>query len=231
MSTNGKDKSGRIRLRCSAATESGTCPDPKTFYLASVENAVVSGLRSELRHPAVIAEYVKTYLEERRRLAASAVAKRSRIEHRLGELDREIDRLVDAIAKGLGDPAVLGPKSTTLNEERKRLTAELETAPATPDVVALHPAALARYEQQLQRLQDALASSVAAGDAEPAQAMRDLVQTVTVFRDNSKSGGVIVEITGRLNALLGENAYPNRVKGVWGSVVAEEGFEPPTQGL
>jgi hypothetical protein len=41
----------------------------------------------------------------------SAKAKRARLELRLGELKREIDRLVDAIAKGHGDPAVL--------EERK----------------------------------------------------------------------------------------------------------------
>jgi site-specific DNA recombinase len=29
MATNGRDKSGRVRIRCSAATESGTCPDAK----------------------------------------------------------------------------------------------------------------------------------------------------------------------------------------------------------
>ena len=55
--------------------------------------------------------------------------------------------------------------------------------------------------------------------------MRGLVQTRKVSRDNSKPGGVIVEITGRLNGLLGEKAYPNKVKGVWGSVVAEEATE------
>jgi hypothetical protein len=43
------------------------------------------------------------------------------LEKRIGELQREIDRLVDAIAKGHGDPAVLGPRSTALNEERKEL--------------------------------------------------------------------------------------------------------------
>ncbi|WP_244395892.1 zinc ribbon domain-containing protein [Beijerinckia indica] len=68
MSTNGKDKSGRIRIRCSAATESGTCPDPKTFYLETVETAVLNGLKAEMRHPDVIAEYVRTYHEERKRL-------------------------------------------------------------------------------------------------------------------------------------------------------------------
>jgi site-specific DNA recombinase len=43
MSTNGRDKSGRQRIRCSAATESGTCPNPKTFYRKTVEQAVLMG--------------------------------------------------------------------------------------------------------------------------------------------------------------------------------------------
>ena len=67
-----------------------------------------------MRNPRVIAEYVRTYHEERKRLAAQADANRNRLEQRLGELNREIDRLVDAIAKGHGDPAILGPRSTEL---------------------------------------------------------------------------------------------------------------------
>ena len=51
--------------------------------------------------------------------------------------------------------------------------------------------------------------------------MRDLVETVTVFREPSRLGGVEVEIAGRLTALLSEEAYPNGVKGVWGKMVAE----------
>ena len=60
-----------------------------------------------------------------------------------------------------------------------------------------------------------------AGDSECAEAIRDLVETVTVFRDTSKPGGVEVEIVGCLTALLGEKAYPNGVGGVWGKMVAE----------
>ncbi|MDN3720363.1 recombinase family protein [Roseibium salinum] len=79
MSTSGKDKSGRIRIRCSSARESGTCPDPKTFYLDTVESAVLSGLRKEMKDPRVLAEYVKAYHEERKRLAADADAKTSSV--------------------------------------------------------------------------------------------------------------------------------------------------------
>ena len=116
------------RIRCSAANENGTCRDAKTFYLETVENAVLAGLQAEMRDPRVIAEYVRAYHEERKRLAAQADAKRARLDRRLGELNREIARLVDAIAKGHGDPAVLGPRSTELNEERKRISIELMTS-------------------------------------------------------------------------------------------------------
>ncbi len=231
MSTNGKDKSGCIRIRCSADTESGTCPDPKTFYLDTVEKAVLSGLTAEMRHPDVIAEYVRTYHEERKRLSAEADATRSRLERQLGELTGNIDRLVDAIAKGHGDPAVLGPRSTALYEEKKRIRAELDAAPSPTEVIALHPAVLARYEEQLTNLHEALDRGTRTGDSECAEATRDLVETVTVFRDPSKLGGIEVEIVGRLTALLGEKAYPNGVRGVWGKMVAEEGLEPPTRGL
>jgi site-specific DNA recombinase len=231
MSTNGKDNSGRIRIRCSAATESGSCHDAKTFYLKTVESAVLAGLENEMRHPQVIAEYVRTYHEERKRLSAKANAKRAHLELRFGELNREIDRLVDAIAKGHGDPAVLGPRSSALNEERKQVTLELSVEPAVDDTISLHPAVLARYQEQLVELQDALSKGINAGDSDATEAIRGLVETVTVFRDTSRPGGVMIEIVGRLNALLGEQAYPNKVRGVWGKMVAGEGLEPPTPGL
>src|SRR6266436_4590131 len=86
MSTSGKDKSGRVRIRCSAATESGTCPEPKTFYLETVENAVLSALTSELRQPKIVAEYVRTYHEEWQRLAEESNAKKARLERRLADI-------------------------------------------------------------------------------------------------------------------------------------------------
>jgi hypothetical protein len=59
-----------------------------------------------MRHPSVIAEYVRTYHDQRKRLAAKSNAKRAHLELRLGEINREIARLVDAIAMGHGDPAM-----------------------------------------------------------------------------------------------------------------------------
>ena len=96
-----------------------------------------------MRHPSVIAEYVRTYHEERKRLAAQSNAKRVHLELRLGEINREIDRLVDAIAKGHGDPAILGPRSSLLDVERRKITRDLRVEPTASDVISLHPAVLA----------------------------------------------------------------------------------------
>jgi hypothetical protein len=95
-----------------------------------------------------------------------------------------------------------------LDGERTQITRELKAAPAVDDVISLHPAVLARYEQQLVHLQDALSKGVNAGDSEAAEAIRDLVETVTVFRNPSHPGGVTVEIVGRLNALLANRPTP-----------------------
>lgn len=190
----------RQRVRCSAAAESGTCPDPKTFYRADIEAVVLAGLKAEMRQPEAMAAFVKEYHDERKRLASKGVAERARTERRLGEVRREIKRLVEAIAKGHGDPAVLGPRSSVLDAERKALEAKLTVE--TPKFITLHPAALARYEQQLIRLDAALSAGLDS-DPEAVEAIRDLISTVTPRRGPN---GLEVTIEGRLNALLGAGA-------------------------
>jgi hypothetical protein len=63
-----------------------------------------------------------------------------------------------------------------------------------------------------------------AGDAKSAETMRDLIETVAVFRDPLRPGGREVETTGRLAALVGEKAFPNGIRAS-GEVVAGEGFK------
>jgi hypothetical protein len=154
--------------------ETGTCPDPRTFYLDRIEEAVVAALRAELRHPDVIAEFVRTYHEERRRLASQQGAKRTAAERRLAEARREIERIVDGVSRGELASAVFGPRATALDEERKRLEASM--AEEHESVVTLHPAALARYEDMVGRLQQSMAEGTAAGNAEYAEVMRELVE-------------------------------------------------------
>jgi len=105
-----------------------------------------------------------------------------------------------------------------LDEERKHVARELNGEPAVGDVISFHPAALSRYEQQLVHLEDALSKGVNAGDSEAAEAIRYLVETVTVIQNPSHPGGVAFEEVEHLNALVGgSKPTPTTFEGCGGS--------------
>jgi site-specific DNA recombinase len=104
------------------------------------------------------------------------------------------------VTRGELASSVFGPRATALDQERKRL--EVGMAEEHESVVTLHPAALARYEEMVGRLQESMAEGMAAGNAEYAE-VRELVESVTVMR-GGEPGQVAINIKGRLNALLGE---------------------------
>lgn len=153
MSSMGKDRSGRVRIRCSGHAERGDCPDPATFYLDTVERTVLGGLRREMRHPKAMAAWAAEYHEERRRLARGAVEARGEIERRLAAIGREADRITDWLVKGIGDVGRLDRRAKELMAEEKTLQERLAEADGPRNVVALHPAALEQYERQLEALE------------------------------------------------------------------------------
>jgi hypothetical protein len=78
-----------------------------------------------------------------------------------------------------------------------------------------------------------MAEGTAAGNAEYAEVMRELVESVTVM-PGDESGQVVINIKGRLNALLGTEAFPNRkgwggggIGGIGGSGGASHTIPPP----
>lgn len=72
-----------------------------------------------------------------------------------------------------------------------------------------------------------MAQNHAGGSNGYASALRQLIETVTI--GETSAGQMEIAITGRLRALIEAPTLKRRLSG--GTVVAEEGFEPPTQGL
>jgi site-specific DNA recombinase len=238
MYSNGTDKKG-IRLQCSAFRESGTCDNGRRVYLDVIETKALDGLRQHLAHPKVITEFVDAYNAERKRLKKEANQDRGRIERRLGEIEREIKRAVDAITKEGVPAGPLAPRMRELEAERSSLADRLDAAKEANDVIALHPKALDRYKGAVMRL----AKTLSEGAPVEQQTIRELVTAVIVHASPSRPGGagskanaeddrsVRIDIKGRLAALCGNPAlFPNIVTS-GGALVAGEGLEPPTPGL
>jgi len=115
-----------------------------------------------------------------------------------------------------------------LKAERHALRAELVGCDNPPNIVRLHPAAVARYLAAIDKLEQPVRDGELYG-AEAKRAVRDLISTVTVQTVLAGTAPEI-EATGHLTKLIGGEHFPSRdIAG--GRVVAGEGLEPPTRGL
>lgn len=90
------DKSGRRRVRCSAHTNSGCCPNPQTFYLGDVEQLVIDTLARKLATSEQVNPYAKAWLEGRHKEAAKDIAHRAKAETRLKAIGKELEHITAA---------------------------------------------------------------------------------------------------------------------------------------
>lgn len=231
MSVHDRDKTGKTRIRCSAVRESGSCSNRRILYLPDVEKAVLEGMAEELKDPRLIETYVRKYNEERRRLAATAVATRTQLERKRDRLEHERQRAIDMVIKGVIGEDDARIRIAELKSQVLQAEAELASLDETPKIIALHPAALDRYVETVDRLAAVLADHAQAEDDRGSLVsdFRALVHSVTIH-PNAPRNGFKVEVKGKLAALIGGEAFP-QAKYSGGRVVAEEGLEPPTQGL
>lgn len=229
MSVRGS-KEGQRRVSCSRRIESGTCDHARVYRLDDIEAVVVDGLRESLRDPVLIAGYVAIYRDERKRLAREASAGRAAKEKRLATVRRELDRLVDAIASGLAPAESVRDRILALEAEKRGLDADLAAPDLGADVIALHPAAVSRYLAQVETLSRTLRDGMTIAGSRESAAFRELVEAVVVMPQPARAP-IVVDLRGRLGALLRTDRLPPAGRYGAGSMVAEVRFsQSRTQG-
>jgi site-specific DNA recombinase len=215
------------KLRCSTHREKGTCNNGRKVRIDEFEQRVLDGLRTRLLAPDAMAAAMKEYHEERRRLRAEERQRRERLTAQLSKLDRQIDNLVDAIAEGVAS-AAMKAKLTSAERERGAIAKELATV-TDDEVVELHPSAIDAYRAKVAELQVALATDGEVRDRAMG-ILRQLIDRIEVHPVGNR-GTVELHVVGVLPKLfsLAQGRLDEAEKVIM--VVAEEGFEPPTQGL
>ncbi|MER8961225.1 recombinase family protein [Mesorhizobium sp. M0701] len=251
MSVHDRDKTGKTRIRCSTVRESGSCSNRRIVYLRNVENAVLDGMRDELKDPRLIEIYVRNYNQERQRLAAGATNARITLETKIARIEAERQRNIDLVVKGVIGDDDARERIAELKGRRIEAEAELANLEEAPSTLTVHPATIERYVKTVDELASVLAHHAEAIDDQGAlvKSFRALVHSVTVHPKGARQG-IEVEVKGKLAALIGGNTFPQaRYAGeravaevrhrqdptiTYDSglrVVAGEGLEPPTPGL
>jgi len=149
------------------------------------------------------------------RARAADEAKRHRKETRLGEVQREFQRVYNSYVKGMVSEEETGPLLAQLREEREALTTELAAMTPPTNVITLHPGAVKRYLAMVNDLANSLPHRTVSGDEGISIALRELVSCVTITpRDK---GTPKITVTGRMAVLVGGDLFPHSCGDIGGS--------------
>jgi DNA invertase Pin-like site-specific DNA recombinase len=146
------------KLACAAHRERGTCENRRTPMRAAIEARVLESLRDKILSPDAVARYVRTYHAAAAAEKRAQADRRAPLEKRLAEVNRGLQRFLDAIERGTATP-VMEARMMELERERLAVVAELDLAQteAQAEPVELHPGAATAYAKMIEELQATLA--------------------------------------------------------------------------
>ncbi len=188
---SGKD---RHRISCINHRERGTCDNGRTIARAKLEAKVLTGLREQLVAPEIVAEALKEYRAERRRLRQTQESRRGKIEAELREVVQKIDRIVAAIEDGVDTPTL---RARLPELEARRADLERDRAAQPPaEIVDIHPGFAEHYRQRLDGMV-ALLDGDGEAKNEAIGFLRALIERITLHPGEGR-GELRIAMTGQL---------------------------------
>ncbi len=219
---------GEERYGCAAKREKGTCTNGKTISVRKLEDRVLAGLQNRLLAPDLLAEFAEEYRRERNRYFREIKKRRQRLEAKLGDLDRRIDRIVLAVEEG-GDAATLVARLRDLEARREGLQGQASLSSSNSSAPELHPNLSELYRRKVSELREALNRDPETR-SQAVAILRSLIDRI-VLHPGEKRGELTIELHGQLASIVEFASEKRADVEVMKWVVAGEGLEPPTRGL
>ena len=186
------------RYGCAAARNSGTCTNRKTIRRVDVEARVLAGLKDNLLHPDMIAEFIAEFQREVQAQRLASLSARATAEQELAKVTKEIDNVITAITQGMFH-ASMKARMDTLEADKARLTAQLSDIPE-PEPVIVHPGLADAYARKVADLATALNTADAREEA--SDILRGLFEKIVLTPDAGVPNGHSIELFGELGAIL-----------------------------
>jgi site-specific DNA recombinase len=215
---------------CAGHRNRGTCTNELTIQREQIEARVLSGLKRKLMAPQLVGEFIKAFTQEINRLRRDDEALLAAQRRELNDVKNRIAAIIDAIEQGI-HRATTKNRLLELEAQKASLDAALERQ--SPTSMRVHPNLASIYRKKVVQLEDALNRSEIRSEA--AEAIRGLISEVRITPIPGSSEPKI-ELVGDLAAILELTEGPKASRPAAAaagrlSLVAGEGFEPPTKGL
>ena len=185
---------------CDGATS--VCTNMTVIKKDDIEGRVLHALEHHLMDDEAVRVFCEEYAAERNRLEKAAGTFRATREAELHQVQRDHDKLVDALLEGV-PAARVKSKMDALAARQAELEALLAASPA-PSVVRFHPSMAGTYRKRIRELIAALTEPAHASEA--TDAIRGLIKKIVLHPAPSATatGGVelVADLHGSLAALL-----------------------------
>ncbi|HWL47993.1 MAG TPA: recombinase family protein, partial [Sphingomonadaceae bacterium] len=185
---------------CGRHRESGAaaCANNRTVKAATMEERVMRALTSELLRPDAVEAYIREYHLASAKRAKELAREADRLKRAHRETSQKVDRLVEAIARGV-DLDEIRDVLGRLRIERDQLKAEIDELDSLP-VIALHPTAAEDYRREVASLFASLESNPNSR-LETIPKLRRLIGRVDIFPAET-GRGTRIEVTARMAAMI-----------------------------
>ena len=218
------------RVGCANARNKGTCDNKRTMRREELEALVLDGLKNHLMEPELFEVFCDAYTAKLNELRMSKNASLNAAKSELSRIDREQEKLVDAIVDGVPASKVKG-RMIELEARQKELEALIATTEEEP--VLIHPNMANVYKEKLARLTEALTDDKRR--AEAVETIRGLIDKIalTPVEEDGKAT-MAVDLHGALAGMLSLAAQTKKPLGESDfseestKLVAGVGFEPTT---
>lgn len=181
-------------LGCAASRNKGTCDNRLNIRRDALEASILNGLRKHLMSPELFNEFCAEFTREVNRLRIERGADLAGWRSELERVDRELDKMVDAILQGF-PPAKLKDKAEKLEARKSQLSELLDNADEPPPL--LHPNMARMYQDRIAKLCENLQSEEDRGAA--VDVLRSLVDEISLVPEN---GELSIVLRGDLGAIL-----------------------------
>ena len=184
---------------CSRADSGNACANHRLIMTRDYEARVMAELKGQMLAPDVVAAYLREYHREHARQATTLSSSRDRLERKLGEANRKVARLVEAVADGGSAFAEIRELLTAARDDRDRLGRELAGMEALP-VLTLHPGLAEQYRRSIEALESDLADEATRLEAVPR--LRKLIARIVATPSSAKRG-VDLAVVRHIDEVLG----------------------------
>jgi site-specific DNA recombinase len=198
--------SGWVRIRsgywgCAGHRDGGGCVNNRVISDDQYESRVLRGLTEKLLDPDAVELFVREYHSEMSRRDREDANERPSIERRIAKIEGRLDRLVDALADGVGNINNVKQRLRDAYAEKLALMEHLANLEAER-VVALHPNVAIEYRREVEALNRALkANNAPEIRNEVIPRIRALVDSI-ILAPAAVGRGVDIEVTGRLARII-----------------------------